>query len=92
MAQVGEAADWGTGIISAEKVIDFTRYDLPANEPADPAPGNNSRNWSLINRLNQKGARPRDKPVVIDELTAEDRALIRLQYPDLVKAVGEDPR
>ena len=38
---------------SPELAIDFTRYDLPAKEPKDLG-----RNWSLINRLNQKGIRP----------------------------------
>ena len=28
-------------------------YDIPAKEPADPEPGKNSRNWSLMNRINQ---------------------------------------
>ena len=65
------------------KVIDFTRYDLPAKEPADPEPGQQSRNWSLINRINQKGTRPQDQPVAIGELTAEEQALIKRHYPEL---------
>ncbi len=65
------------------KVIDFTRYDLPAKEPADPQPGQQSRNWSLINRLNQKGIRPQDQPVALTELSAEEQALIRQHYPQL---------
>ncbi len=28
------------------KVIDFTRYDIAAKEPADPEPDKPSRNWS----------------------------------------------
>jgi hypothetical protein len=64
-------------------VIDFTRYDLPAKEPADPEPGQQSRNWSLLNRINQKGTRPQDQPVVLTELTAEEQALIRRHYPEL---------
>ncbi len=66
-----------------EKVIDFTRYDLPAKEPADPGPGVHARNWSLMNRLNQKGTRPQDKPVSIEELTPEEREVIKLRYPEL---------
>jgi hypothetical protein len=66
------------------KVIDFTRYDLPAKEPADPEPGKHSRNWSLINRINQKGIRPQDQPVNIGELTAEEQALIKRHYPTLL--------
>jgi hypothetical protein len=67
-----------------EKVIDFTRYDLPAKEPADPEPGKQSRNWSLINRINQKGIRPQDQPVAIGELTAEEQAIIKRHYPYLL--------
>ncbi len=64
-------------------VIDFTRYDLPAKEPADPDPDNPSRNWSLINRINQKGTRPQDQPIPLKELNAEEQSLIRRHYPDL---------
>ena len=66
-----------------EKVIDFTRYDLPAKEPADPEPGKHSRNWSLINRINQKGIRPQDQPIALGDLTAEEQTIIRKRYPDL---------
>ena len=65
------------------KVIDFTRYDLPANEPADPELGKESRNWSLMNRINQKGTRPQDQPVPITELTDEEQATIQRHYPEL---------
>lgn len=67
-----------------EKVIDFTRYDLPASEPADPAPGQQARNWSLMNRINQKGTRPQDAPVALSELPTEDQALVRKHYPELL--------
>lgn len=60
-------------------VIDFTRYDLAAEEPRDLG-----RNWSLMNRLNQKGIRPQDKPVLLSELTAEDRNVIARRCPDLL--------
>lgn len=63
---------------SPEMVIDFTRYDLPAKEPAGL-----QRDWSLINVLNQKGTRPQDKPVRISQLPAEDRQIILKRYPDL---------
>jgi len=66
-----------------EKLIDFTRYDLTAREPADPEPGENTRNWSLMNRLNQKGTRPEDKPIEIKQLNADELALIRRRYPEL---------
>lgn len=68
-----------------EKVIDFTRYGLPATEPADPEPGNHSRNWSLMNRINPKGTRLQDQPIPLAGLTEEERALIRSHYPELIK-------
>lgn len=66
-----------------EMVIDFTRYDFPAQEPADPEPGKNSRNWSLMNRINQKGTRPQDKPVALSELTPDEQSMIQRHYPAL---------
>ncbi len=75
--------DWESA--SPEKVIDFTRYDLRAQEPADPEPGQHSRNWSLMNRLNQKGVRPQDVPIDIRELSPEEQAIIKRQYPELIK-------
>ena len=68
------------------KVIDFTRYDLPAKEPADPTTEGRSRNWSLINVLNQKGTRLQDKPMAISELDEESQALIREHYPEVLTA------
>lgn len=66
-----------------EKVIDFTRYDLLAREPADPNPDNPVKDWSLMNRINQKGLRPQDKPVFLSELPGDDRELIARYYPTL---------
>lgn len=57
---------------SPEKVIDFTRYDRPAKEPQDLG-----RNWSLMGEINQKVTRPQDKPLLLEELSADDRELIR---------------
>ena len=51
--------DWKAG--GPEKVIDFTRYDLAAQEPEDCG-----RNWSLMNRINQKSTRPHDTPVALE--------------------------
>lgn len=65
------------------KVIDFTRYDLTAHEPADPLAGKPSRNWSLINRINQKHRRPEDAPVPLSALTVEEQTLIRKHCPEL---------
>jgi len=69
---------------SGEKLIDFTRYDLKAREPADPKPGQHTRNWSLLNRLNQKGIRPQDKPIPIGQLNADEQAIIKRRYPELI--------
>ena len=79
--------DWKAD--TPEKVIDFTRYDLPAHEPADPEPGQHTRNWSLMNRLNQKGIRPQDTPISIEELNAEEQALIKRRYPELLNDVSK---
>ena len=75
--------DWKTK--GPEQVIDFTRYDLPAQEPPDPTPDKPSRNWSVMNRINQKGTRPQDKPVLLPELPAEDRNFIGRRHPELLK-------
>ncbi len=74
------------------KVLDFTRYDLTAKEPADPEPGGHSRNWSLINRINQKGTRPQDVPVPLDQLTAEEKEIIKRHYPGLIVSSPQDSR
>jgi len=60
------------------KVIDFTRYDLKAEEPQKL-----QREWSLINVLNQKGTRPQDKPRRLQELTPQDQQRIYARYPNL---------
>lgn len=59
-------------------VIDFTRYDLKAEEPRNP-----QREWSLMNVINQKGTRPQDKPVRLSQLKPEDQRRIFAKYPDL---------
>ena len=61
-----------------ENVIDFTRYDLPAQEPQKL-----QREWSLMNVMNQKGTRPQDKPVPLSRLSSEDRRRIFTRYPEL---------
>lgn len=58
---------------SNKKVIDFTRYDLPAKEPVSGS----TRNWSLMGEINQKGIRPQDKPVSPEDLSADGKALIK---------------
>jgi hypothetical protein len=78
LALLGDADKEGS-----EKVIDFTRYDLPAKEPPDPEQDGHVRNWSLINRLNQKGLRKEDIPLPLSEMTPEERTFIRRHYPEL---------
>lgn len=58
--------------------IDFTRYDLHAQEPR-----NLQREWSLMNVLNQKGTRPQDKPTPLQRLSSEDQQHIYRHYPEL---------
>jgi hypothetical protein len=79
--------DWKAN--GPEQVIDFTRYDLKAQEPADPKPGQHVRNWSLMNRLNQKGLRPQDKPMPLTALPQEDQSIIRKRHPILFEAQGK---
>ena len=74
--------DWKTN--TPEKLIDFTRYDLKAQEPDDPKLGQNTRNWSLFNRINQKGLRPQDKPIDIGQLPASELLMISKRYPGLI--------
>jgi hypothetical protein len=64
------------------KVIDFTRYDLPAREPADPDPQHPIRNWSLLNNINQKGLRQQDRPTLFTELSQENQEFIHHALPE----------
>jgi len=64
-----------------EKVIDLTRYDLPAKEPQSGS----TRNWSLMGSINQKGIREQDRPISVADLPAEDKALIKRHYPVISK-------
>jgi hypothetical protein len=66
-----------------EKVIDFTRYNMPAREPAE-----NTRRWSLLGEINQKQTRPQDKPVSINELSKDAKTLIKKYYPGLISGTG----
>jgi hypothetical protein len=59
-------------------VIDFTRYDLPAAEPKGKG-----RNWSLMNRINQKQTRAQDQPIRLAQLTVAEQAMIGRHYPEL---------
>jgi len=68
--------DWTKG--SPPEAIDFTRYDLKAEEPHGL-----QREWSLMNVLNQKGTRPQDKPLRLGQLSPEDQHRIYARYPKL---------
>jgi hypothetical protein len=66
--------DAGTG-----DVIDLTRYDLPAAEPA-----NLTRSWNLMNVINMKQSRGVvDAPRPLVALSDEDKAVIRTWLPGL---------
>ena len=69
---------------SVEKIIDFTRYDLKATEPADPSPGHPLKNWCLINVINQKNTRPQDNPRLIKDLDHVDKDMIARHYPEIM--------
>ena len=66
-------------------VIDFTRYDITAAEPANPTSDSPVRNWSLVNRINQKRRRSEDQPIPIGELTDEEQELIESVIPSMNK-------
>jgi hypothetical protein len=68
--------DWTRN--SPAMAIDFTRYDLKAEEPQGL-----QREWSLMNVLNQKGTRPQDKPIRLGQLSPEDQHRIYKRYPEL---------
>ncbi|MGA7106154.1 MAG: DUF3863 domain-containing protein [Terracidiphilus sp.] len=68
--------DWTNN--SPRMVIDFTRYDLKAEEPKGL-----QREWSLMNVLNQKATRPQDKPMRLAQLSADDQRRIFAWYPEL---------
>lgn len=77
--------DWHDG--TPRKVIDLTRYDLPAHEPADPSPAHPAKNWSLLNRINQKGLRPQDQPRPLRDLRPDDLDFVLRSLPDLRSAL-----
>jgi len=67
---------------SKENVIDFTRYDLKAEEPVSAS----TRNWSLMGEINQKQIRLKDKPIPVSKLSKESKLVIQKLYPELLKA------
>lgn len=69
--------DWQL-IYGREKVVDFTNYTLPAQEPQEM-----TRKWSLLGEINQKRTRPQDEPKSIHNLSPEAKELINKHYPYL---------
>ena len=74
--RLGLLHDWTSN--SASMAIDFTRYDLKAEEPHQL-----QREWSLMNVLNQKGIRAQDKPVRLGDLSEDNQQRIYARYPEL---------
>jgi hypothetical protein len=64
--------------VEPERVIDFTRYDLPAHEPKGM-----TRRWSLMGRINQKDLRRQDEPIPLDKLAPAELNLVLRKYPEL---------
>ena len=63
---------------SREQVIDFTRYDVKAQEPKEM-----TRKWSLMGEINQKQSRPQDHPLPMNLFPEEYKRLVNQVYPDL---------
>lgn len=70
--------DWQKNRRIQEYVIDFTNYNLKAEEPTDM-----TRKWSLLGEINQKQSRLQDKPKPINEISEEGILLIKKHYPYL---------
>jgi len=68
--------DWK--LKTEEQVIDFTRYDLKAEEPKNPV-----REWSLFGTINQKQLRPQDKPISLKDLKDIEKEIIHKRIPEL---------
>ncbi|RRA47578.1 DUF3863 domain-containing protein [Acidipila sp. EB88] len=73
--------DWQSD--TPRQVIDLTRYDLAAQEPADPSPEHPHKNWDLMNRINQKQLRPQDTPRPLRALDPNDLAFVLATLPQL---------
>ncbi|RIQ17837.1 DUF3863 domain-containing protein [Jiangella rhizosphaerae] len=59
-------ADYRLGVAERDgrrEVFDYTPYDVPAREPEETG----DRRWSLLGEINQKGTRPQDRPVPLEE-------------------------
>ncbi len=61
-----------------ERVIDFTRYDVKAQEPKAM-----TRKWSLMGEINQKQSRPQDKPIPMNNLPEDYKKIVNKVYPGL---------
>lgn len=67
------------------EVIDFTRYDVPAREPASRS----TRNWSLMGEIYQKRTRLQDKPLPINQMNDDKKGRIVKKYPDLLSSLTD---
>ncbi len=65
-----------------EKIIDFTRYDKKAKEPASGS----TRNWTLYGDINQKQTREQDTPIPKGKLSKKQKSIIRKYYPELINS------
>ena len=79
--RLARVRDWQEG--TPWKVIDLTRYDLRATEPPDATPQHPEKDWSLMNRINQKGLRPQDRPTPFAELAADDQEYVLRWIPGM---------
>ncbi len=55
------------------RIIDFTEYEPRAREPGD---NDQTRQWSLLGKINQKGTRPQDNPMLVRDLSPADLKLL----------------
>jgi len=86
----------GTGAPGSEKNLEIEWFmnrdfrlallhDWTKNSPplAIEEPHGLQREWSLMNVLNQKGTRPQDKPIPLQQLSTDDQSRIYKRYPQL---------
>lgn len=71
----------GLCIPRKEQIIDFTRYDIKAQEPVSGS----TRNWTLFGDINQKQTRNQDAPLFKEQLSEVQKMLVESYYPGLIK-------
>jgi hypothetical protein len=75
----------GTGLVTASG---FPLSAQGAGHQAHSIPplmGNRFVTLCIMNRINQKGLRPQDKPVSLRDLTQDEQVLIAGYYPELFR-------